>query len=129
MHLFNKENIQIESSSFPHTFCHPDKKYNSANRIICSRRGEERFQYIYSDLQTSINSRALARILQCFHMQSSHPMLGNYSTYRINSSTRILQENIQLQGPSHAGRYKASSSICSPCIQAFYMAETLLVTL
>ena len=128
MHLFNKENIQIKSNSFLHTFSHPDKKYHSANRIISLRR-EERFQYIYSDLQTSIDSRAPARILQCFHMQYSHPVPGNYSTHRINSSTRILQEILQLQGSSHAGRYKASSSICSLCIQAFYMAETLLVTL
>ena len=30
---------------------------------------------------------------------------GNYSTYRINSSTRILQEILQLQGSSHADRY------------------------
>ena len=51
------------------------------------------------------------------------PCKGNYSTYRINSSTRNLQEILQLQGSSHAGRYKASSSKCSPCIQAFYMAE------
>ena len=70
-----------------------------------------------------------AQILQCFHMQSSHSMLGNYSTHRINSSTRILQEILQLQGSSHAGRYKVSFSICSPCIQAFYLTETLLVTL
>ena len=55
------------------------------------------------------------------------PCKGNYSTHRINSSTRILQEILQLQGSSHAGRYKASSSNCSPCIQAFYTAETILV--
>ena len=41
MHLFNKENIQIESSSFLRTFSHPDKKHNSANRINSTRRGEE----------------------------------------------------------------------------------------
>ena len=46
------------------------------------------------------------------------------STYRINSSTRILQEILQLQGSSRADHYKASSSNCSPCIQAFYMAES-----
>ena len=53
----------------------------------------------------------------------------NYSTHRINSSTRILQEILQLQGSSHAGRYKASSSNCSLWIQTFYMAEALLDTL
>ena len=60
---------------------------------------------------------------------SSHPCKGNYPTHRINSSTRNLQEILQLQGSSHAGRYKASSSNCSLCIQVFYPAETLLVTL
>ena len=46
----------------------------------------------------------LQQDLQYSHMQSSHPMLGNYSTYRINSCgriTRILQEILQLQGLSH----------------------------
>ena len=68
--------------------------------------------------------------LQCFYTQSSKvskfPVIlckENYSTYRINSTTRILQEILQLQGSSRADRYKASSSNCSPCIQAFYMAE------
>ena len=51
------------------------------------------------------------------------PCKENYSTYRINSSTRILQEILQLQGSSHADRYKASSNKCSLCIQAVYMAE------
>ena len=63
--------------------------------------------------------------LQCFHTQSSRfPVIPCYSTYRINSSTRILQEILQLQGSSRADQYKASSSNCSPCIQAFYTAES-----
>ena len=41
------------------------------------------------------------------------PCKENYSTYRINSSTRILQEILQLQGSSHADHYKASSNDCS----------------
>ena len=51
------------------------------------------------------------------------PCQDNYSTYRINSTTRNLQEILQLQGSSRADQYKASSSDCSLCIQAFYMAE------
>ena len=35
----------------------------------------------------------------------------------------LLQEILQLQGSSRADQYKASSSNCSPCLQAFYMAE------
>ena len=54
-------------------------------------------------------------------MQSSKfpviPCKDNYSTYRINSTTRNLQEILQLQGSSHADQYKASSSDCSPCIK------------
>ena len=47
-------------------------------------------------------------------MQSSKfPVIPCYSTYRINSSTRILQEILQLQGSSRADQYKASSSNCS----------------
>ena len=36
----------------------------------------------------------------------------------------LLQEILQLQGSSRADHYKASSSNCSPCIQAFYTAES-----
>ena len=34
------------------------------------------------------------------------PCKENYSTYRINSSTRILQEILQLQGSSRAGSFQ-----------------------
>ena len=35
----------------------------------------------------------------------------------------LLQEILQLQGSSRADQYKASSSNCSPCLQASYTAE------
>ena len=35
----------------------------------------------------------------------------------------LPQEILQLQGSSRADHYKASSSNCFPCLQAFYMAE------
>ena len=130
MHLFNKDNIQIKSSRFLHTFSHPDKPYNSANRINSSRRGEEGDSSAISQSSTSINSAyyyksssSNSTVFSVYLHEKSH------STHRINSSTRNLQEILQLQGSSRAYRYKASSSNCSPCIQAFYMAETLLVTL
>ena len=45
--------------------------------------------------------------LQCFHTQSSKfPVIPCYSTYRINSSTRILQEILQLQGSSRTGSFQ-----------------------
>ena len=97
--------------------------------LILQEEGKREIPSTTSQSSTSINSRAPARILQCFHTQSSHPVQGNYSKHRINSSTSNLQEILQLQGSSRAGTYQASSSNCSPCFQAFYMPETLLVTL
>ena len=46
------------------------------------------------------------------NIPTSLPVILCYSTYRINSSTRILQEILQLQGSSRADHYKASSSNC-----------------
>ena len=68
----------------------------------------------------SLQIQCFLQHYQCFHMQFNEfpviPCKGNYSTHRINSSTRNLQEIFQLQGASHTGRYKASSSSCFPCI-------------
>ena len=58
---------------------------------------------------------------QCFYMQSKERTEFSFYFKKI---LPILQEILQLQGSSHAHRYKASSSNCSLCIQAFYMAET-----
>ena len=147
---FVQQCIQISTrinSSSVHTYicvCFIQNQYNTSNiqygvridAVFASLQGEhtdwkEREDIQGEILQSSniVFSTGITTQFQCFHMQSSHPMQGNYSTYRINSSTRILQEILQLQGSSHADRYKASSSNCSPCIQAFYMAETLPATL
>ena len=69
------------------------------------------FPHIIHSTRTTVFSHAIQQ-------------LQDNSTYRINSSTRILQEILQLQGSSRADHYKASSSDCSPCIQAFYTAES-----
>ena len=84
---------------------------------------KKRREKISKERYFNLQIQCFLQDLQCFHTQFSHPMLGNYSTYRINSPTRILQEILQLQGSSHTDRYKASFSNCFPCIQAFYMAE------
>ena len=56
----------------------------------------------------------ISQELQCFHTQSNKfPVILCYSTYRINTSTKILQEILQLQGSSRAVQYKSSSSDCS----------------
>ena len=53
--------------------------------------------------------------LQYFYTQSNKfpviPCQDNYSTYRINSSTRNLQEILQLQGSSRACLVSTSTSI------------------
>ena len=97
LHLFNKENIQIESSSSLYIYKHPEctilqDRISKEEEREDPRRDTSIFDYKYS------------------YTQFSHPMQGNYSTYRINSSTRIPQEIPQLQGSSHADRYKASST-------------------
>ena len=112
---------------------HPDKNNNSVDRIISKEEEREdprRDSSIYLRVQVQWcfhNSTRTTVFLHAIQQVSSHPVQRNYSTYRINSSTRILQEILQLQGSSRvirADHYKASSSNCSPCIQAFYMAES-----
>ena len=48
-----------------------------------------------------------------YSVSTRNPATPNYSTYRIDSTTRNLQEILQLQGSSRADQYKASSSDCS----------------
>ena len=119
MHLFSKENIWSNphaSSKFPviqtstiilWTELFPKKRREKIQGEILQSIFEYRIQWYFHILLE----------LQCFYTQSSKfpviPCKENYSTYRINSSTRILQEILQLQGSSHADHYKASSSDCS----------------
>ena len=68
----------------------------------------------------SLRIQCLLQHFQCFHTQFNKfpviPCKENYSTHRINSTTRNLQEILQLQGSSHTYRYRALCSNCSPCI-------------
>ena len=93
---------------------HPDKYNNSANRIISKEeeredpRRDTSVFFEYSGVSTY--NPSILQELQCFYTQSSKfpviPCRDNYSTYRINSSTRILQEILQLQGSSRAGIFQ-----------------------
>ena len=103
----------VESTCFQHTSSHPDKYNNSVDRIISKKRREKiQGEILQSIFEYSGVSTFLQELqeLQCFYMQSSKfPVIlckENYSTYRINSSTRILQEILQLQGSSHAGSFQ-----------------------
>ena len=101
----------VESTCFQHTSSHPDKYNNSVNRIISKEEERE---------DPRRDSSIYLRIQWCFHIptrttsiSTRNPATPRYSTYRINSSTRIFQEILQLQGSSRADQYKASSSDCS----------------
>ena len=120
MHLFNKKNIQIESSSFPAYIQSSRQDTIILQTELFLQEEGKRDSITSSQSSTPMDSKGSSLNSTVFPV---FPHEVNYSTYRINSSTRILQEILQLQGSSHAGRYKASSSNCSPCIQAFYMAE------
>ena len=131
----------VESTCFQHTSSHPDKYNNSVDRIISKEEEREdprRDSSIYLRVQNTVvfphfysNSTRITRSLQiqciptrttrttvflhAIQQVSSHPMQETI----LHTELILLQE---LQGSSRAS--KASSSNCSPCIQAFYMAES-----
>ena len=86
---------------------HPDKYNNSVNRIISKEEERER-----SKERTSIffeYSGVFHKYYKNYSVSTRNPVIPckrNYSTYRINSSTRILQEILQLQGSSRAGSFQ-----------------------
>ena len=95
---------------------HPDKYNNSVDRIISKEEEREdprRDSSIYLRVQNTVVFPHSYKNYSVFTRNpSKFPVIPCYSTYRINSSTRILQEILQLQGSSRADHYKASSSNC-----------------
>ena len=97
----------VESTCFQHTSSHPDKHNNSVDRIISKEEEREdprRDSSIYLRVQNTVVFPQIIHILQelqelqCFYTQSiKFPAIP----CRINSSTRILQEILQLQGSSY----------------------------
>ena len=99
----------------------PAYKYNnSANRI--TSKEEER-----EDPRRGTSNLSLSTVFPHIIQHSTHnpviPCKGNYSTHRINSSTRILQKILQLQGSSHACLVSTSTSILQ---QLFPMHPSIL---
>ena len=102
---------------------HPDKHNNSVDRIISKEEEREdprRDSSIYLRVQNTVVFPQIIQELQDFFeysvfysVSTRNPATTSNSSYIINSSTRILQEILQLQGSSHADQYKASSSDCS----------------
>ena len=112
----------VESTCFQHTSSHPDKYNNSVVRIISKEEEREdprRDSSIYLRVQNTV---VFPHSYKNYSVSTRNPATPSNSTYRINSSTRILQEILQLQGSSRADQYKASSSNCSPCLQALHTA-------
>ena len=125
LHLFSKENIW----SNPHaSSIHPVIQTSTIilwTELFPKKRREkiqgENFNLSSSTEYSGVSTNnTFLQELQCFHTQSSKfPVIPCYSTYRINSTTRNLQEILQLQGSSRAGSFQQ----LFPCLQAFYMAE------
>ena len=102
LHLFNKENIW----SNPHASSHPDKHNNSVNRIISKeeeREDPKRDSSIYLRVQNTV---VFPHSYKKYSVSTRNPVTPSNSAYRINSSTRILQEILQLQGSSRAGSFQ-----------------------
>ena len=67
------------------------------------------------------------RIQWCFHNSTRttcNPASFQSSCAILHTELILLQEILQLQVSSRADQYKAPSSDCSPCLQAFYTAES-----
>ena len=119
----------VESTCILHTSSHPDKYNNSANRII-SKEEEINTRHLpvtvpwrdtsIFEYSVSTHNPSILQELQCFHTQSSN---SKFPQLILHTELILPQEILQLQGSSYADQYKASSSDCSPCIQAFYTAE------
>ena len=107
----------VESTCFQHTSSHPDKNNNSVDRIIPKEEERE---------DPRRDSSIYLRVQWCFHIPTRTTVFYTQSSKfpaipcRINSSTRILQEILQLQGSSCAGSFQQ----LFPCLQAFYTAES-----
>ena len=100
LHLFNKENIW----SNPHASSHADKYNNSVNRIISKKRRERRSKERFFNLSSS--TVVFPHSYKNYSASTRNPATPSNSAYRINSSTRIPQEILQLQGSSHAGSFQ-----------------------
>ena len=122
MHLFSKENIWSNPQQFP--------AYNPViqTRIIIlwselfpKKRREkiqgEILQSIFEYSGVSTNNTNNTRTTVFPHAIQQLQVI-------LHTELILLQEILQLQGSSRADQYKASSSNCFPCLQAFYTAES-----
>ena len=99
----------VESTA---VFCiHPDKYNNSVDRIISKEEEREDIQgeilqsiFEYSSVSTFY--KEIQHSYKNYSVSTRSPATPSNSIYRINSTTRNLQEILQLQGSSRAGFFQ-----------------------
>ena len=110
----------VESTCFQHTSSHPDKYNNSVNRIISKEEERE---------DPRRDSSIYLRVQWCFHiLQRTTCNPASFQSSRakktiLHTELILLQEFSKKYYNYKAHPVQAPSSDCSPCIQAFYMAE------
>ena len=114
MHLFNKENIWSNPCSFLHTSSHPDKYNNSVNRIISKEKEREDPRRDSSKTSFQLKSKSVSSV-----------STRNPATYKLILYAELILQEIQENYNNYqAHSVQGNSSNCSPCIQAFYTAES-----
>ena len=111
----------VESTCFQHTSSHPDKYNNSVNRIISKEEERE---------DPRRDSSIYLQIQWCFHiLQRTTCNPASFQSSRakktiLHTELILLQEFSKKYYNYKAHPVQAPSSDCSPCLQAFYTAES-----
>ena len=118
----------VESTCFQHTSSHPDKNNNSVDRIISKEEERE---------DPRRDSSIYLRVQWCFHKYYKNYKIPSNTVYStvfphavqqlqviLHTELILLQEFSKKYCNYKAHPVQASSSNCSPCIQAFYTAES-----
>ena len=119
----------MESTCFQHTSSHPDKYNNSVDRIISNEEEREDprrdtsifFEYKYSGVST--NNTHSTRISSNTVYSTVFPHAIQQLQDILHTELILLQEFSKKYYNYKAHLVQAPSSNCSPCLQAFYMAE------
>ena len=137
MHLFSKENIWSNPQQFPAYSNDPVIQTRIIilwTELFPKKRREKIQGENFNPSSSTVVFPQIIHILQdsfeysvFYSVSTRNPtFLQVFQSSRaiLHTELILLQEILQLQGSSRADHYKASSSNCSPCIQAFYTAES-----
>ena len=111
----------VESTCFQHTSSHPDKNNNSVDRIISK---EEEREDPRRELQSIFEYSGVSTFLQELQYSTRNPAGFQSSRAILHTELILLQELSKKYYNYKAHPVQAPSSNCSPCIQAFYTAES-----